>query len=145
MRIRLLSFALAVAGALLLAWGLPREGGELYFVVVFPVLVLRGPLSALGAFLLFFGVFLGFFSLVRRVPARLFPPAGASATGSVAGPQGVGESSAQGREGKRRFGGVLLLGPVPIVFGSGAKVTTAMLILALALTTLLVLVFLWRP
>ncbi len=143
--LHLLPFSLAVAGILLLAWGLPREGGELYFVVVVPVFVLRGPLSTLGAFLLFFGLILGLFSFLRFLPARLLRIA-PSELPSTAGPRPRSPDGTREPEGERRtegkVGGVLLLGPIPIVFGSNAKVTTAMLILALALTTLLILLFL---
>lgn len=140
----LLALTLLAAGLGLLAWGLPREGGEVHFVVVFPVFVLRGPLTTLGAFLLFFGLFLGSLSLLRFLPARLLgapPPAPSEPVGPTPRPPGTREDTdGHGRD--RRFGGVVLLGPVPIVFGSDARVTTAMLILALALTVLLVLLYL---
>lgn len=143
--VHLFSLFLVAAGLGLLALGLPREGGELYFVVIFPVFVLRGPLSTLGAFALFFGLFLGFFSFLPALAGRSVetlppwpgspPPGQDDHRETPARPRGEDRSD-------RRFGGVLFLGPIPIVFGSNGKVTTAMLLLALAVTVLLLVLFL---
>lgn len=139
-----LSLSLLAVGLTLLSWGILREGGQLYFVAVFPVLVLQGPLTTLGAFLLFIGVFLGFFSIARLLPARLLgaPSPGPSFEGSSSrspeSPYGPVE-----RTKERRFGGVLLLGPVPIVFGSDERITKGMLLAGAVITMfLLLLIFL---
>ena len=45
-------------------------------------------------------------------------------------------------------GGVVFIGPIPIVFGTTSSITRGMLILALALTAMLLLLFLlltWLP
>jgi len=43
---------------------------------------------------------------------------------------------------KVKGGGVVLLGPIPIVFGSDASAVKALLILAIALTVIVLLLFL---
>lgn len=139
------ALCLVAVGLVLLGWGLLAEGSQVHVVLVFPVFVLRGPLSTLGAFLLFLGTLLGFFSLAWAPVERL-------RWGDVhpMSPQRErqprhGEPLSRPAETppkEKRFGGVLLLGPIPIVFGSDVRVTAAMLILALVLTVLLLLLFL---
>lgn len=136
--LHLVALVLVVAGLSLLSYGLPAEGGQLYFVLVFPVFVLQGPLTAAGAFLLFFGGFLGFLSLLWAIPERLLGSAGLSPPAGEPRPR----ERAEPPRVEKKLGGILLLGPLPIVFGSDARITTAMVVLALALTVLLLVLFL---
>ena len=52
--------------------------------------------------------------------------------------------AARGREGegKAEAGGVVIIGPVPIVFGSSERATKAVLILAIVLTALVLALYL---
>lgn len=131
-----MSLLLFVVGASLLYHGLRVEGSQAYLVIIFPVIVLSGPFSLLGTLLIFMSVFLGFLSL-----AGFFP-------GGVSGIPGAVKEVPYSREpparpeSRTRWGGVLLLGPVPIVFGSDVKVTTAMLVLGIVLTIALIFLFL---
>lgn len=47
-----------------------------------------------------------------------------------------------GGEGKAEAGGVVIIGPVPIVFGSSPRIATVTLVLAVVLTVLLLLLYL---
>lgn len=131
----LLAIGLLAVGSALLARGLLTEGGQVALVLIFPVFALQGPLSTVGAVLIFLSVLLGFLSLASFGPPHL----------GEAVPGRVGPLPEEGRTGetrRRRFGGILLLGPVPIVFGSDAKITVTMLILAIVLTVVLLVLFL---
>ncbi len=134
---RVISFTallLFAVGAVFLYQGLRVEGGQVYLVLIFPVFVLSGPLSFLGVLLIFFSLFLGFLSIAGFVPRGFFPRPGVS--------QEVYPQKSPTQEGRRRrWGGFLLLGPIPVVFGSDVKVTTAMLILAIVLTVTLIFLF----
>lgn len=131
----LLSIALFVTGAALLYQGMAREGGQVYLFLFFPVFVVSGPLSALGSLLIFLSIVLGFLSLVIYPPRR--GDLGTPPEAPPGSPMSHGDLPRKGR-----WGGVLLLGPIPIVFGSDVKLTTVILILALALTAALVILYL---
>jgi uncharacterized protein (TIGR00304 family) len=70
-------------------------------------------LVIIGIFLIMIGIFLLLLSLIRA-----------------------------GREGKAEAGGVVIIGPVPIVFGSSQRVATVTLALAIVLTALVLLLYL---
>jgi uncharacterized protein (TIGR00304 family) len=130
--VSLASLLLFVVGASLLYHGMRVEGGSVYLVLVFPVFVLSGPISLLGALLVFLSIFLGFLSLMSFLPQRVLE---APVLETPTSPQPPIKES-------RRWGGILLLGPIPVVFGSDVKITTAMLILGIVLTVALVFLFL---
>ncbi len=54
----------------------------------------------------------------------------------------AGKASREEGERRAEAGGVVIIGPVPIVFGTSQRIAKAVLILALALTILAVLLFL---
>jgi uncharacterized protein (TIGR00304 family) len=131
--ISLVSLLLFVAGASLLYHGLRAEGGSAYLFLIFPVFVLSGPISLLGTLLIFLSLFLGFLSLTTSLPQRAFELPLIEEMPDQRKAPAVKDS--------KRWGGILLLGPIPVVFGSDVKITTAMLILAVALTAALFLLF----
>lgn len=90
--------------------------GEVEFALflIFPIIYGTGILAIGGILLIFGGILLTFFSVLPGVP-------------------GVGETADGGRV---RGGGVVLVGPVPIVFGSDWN----MALLAIVLTIVLVVV-----
>ncbi len=132
----LLSILMFIVGAALLYQGIRMGQGEVYLVVVFPVFVLSGPVSLLGALLIFVSAFVAFLSLAGFFSGRL----GAALEGLERTPRSTEQLEPKVR--KRRFGGFLLLGPIPVVFGSDVKITTAMLALAVVLTVALLFLFL---
>lgn len=46
-------------------------------------------------------------------------------------------------EAHREFGGVVLIGPFPIIFGSSRRMMKVMLVIAFVFVTLFLLMFLW--
>ncbi len=115
---------LFAAGGLALAIGFAQGDASLSLVVIVPVITATGLWSALGILLLV----AGFFVTIMTWPFRVEPPFALGPTGTEA-VRPPPPASAKGR----RWGGILFLGPIPIVFGSDTSVTRTMLILGLIL------------
>jgi len=121
---RLIGPVLFGAGIATLAVALARQEATLALVLVFPIIQATGPWGALGVLLLvagFVGTLLMWpFPLVRSHGADVFeePAVVLPAAGPVP---------------SRRWGGIVFLGPIPIVFGSDPRVTRAMLLIGVAL------------
>jgi uncharacterized protein (TIGR00304 family) len=130
---------LALAGAALLALALlllllAAQRGEvtLALFLVFPVLTITGAVGAVGALLLLPALALLFLSLV---------PAPAERDGAD------GDESDSGAPAKRGVGGVVLIGPVPILFGSAKGLRGSWLlgimVAAATLLAVVTLILLW--
>lgn len=133
-RLSLLALACLIGGVALLAYSAAVGQVQGYLVLIFPVFTGSGPISLAGMGLIILGFVLGFFSL-SRVP--LAAPEESPPTGRPA-PVPSAPSRAPPT---RRFGGVVFLGPLPVVFGSDAKMSKYMLVLAVAVTLLLLAFF----
>ncbi len=115
--------ALLLVGLALLGLALARGEANLYLVLVVPVVTGSGVLLASGILFIFAGFFLTFlFWPVRTI--GLPPEVDASQAREV---------SQVPAPPARRWGGVLFLGPLPVVFGSDPRVTRAMLLVGIAL------------
>ena len=130
---RLLSLVgpgILVAGLLTLALAVSRGEASMYLVVVVPIVTGTGPLAFLGILLVFAGFFLAFLGWPSRAESPTVPAAAAPSPAPPA----------------RRWGGVVFLGPLPLVFGSDPRMSRTMLlvgaVLFLALLALTVLAFL---
>lgn len=123
-----------VAGAVLIAAAVAVGQGQVFLLLIFPGVVSSSPLALLGFLLIFLSFILGFLSIVPGLPMEEVrrpepvPPQGAYPPPVV--------------EKRRSFGGIIFLGPIPVVFGSSPRVTMIMLVLGLAITILLVALFL---
>lgn len=124
---------LLVLGVLALAYGLIQGQGTLSLVLVFPVITATGGWTALGIVLVLAGFLVSF--LAWTVP----PPAMRE---GIAEPPAAGSPPAAPSR-SRRWGGVVFLGPLPIVFGSDAKIARWMLLAAVALFAALIVLFLF--
>ena len=122
---RLLGPSFVAGGVIVLAIAFLRGEASLALVVVFPVITATGALAALGISLIVAGCAISFLAW----PLRLEAP---SDLGTLPAASPSREAS-PGSQPSRRWGGVLFLGPVPIVFGSSPQVTRVMLVLALVL------------
>lgn len=121
--IRFLGPALFVAGIVVVVLAIARGEANVLIVLVFPVVQATGSLGALGVLLLVAGFVASFFALpFRGEPEVVVPPTGPS---PPAPPPAATPS--------RRWGGVVFLGPIPIVFGSDARMTRTMLFLGIVL------------
>ena len=126
--------AVLVAGLLTLALAVSRGEASVYLLLVIPAVVGTGPLAFLGILLVFVGLFLTSFLWSARLPIPSGPGTERPAETSPAIPR------------PRRWGGVIFLGPLPLVFGSDPQMTRTMLLLGailflalLALTVALLL------
>ena len=130
-KLTLAAIAMIILGIALLAYSVYSSEAQVYIFLIIPVFA-GGSLSAFGGtILLFAGIFLFLFSLAGPASIRSFEPAKAPAqpaakTGATQTPPG-------------KFGGVVLLGPIPIVFGSDKRVAKWMLVVALVLVILTVI------
>lgn len=109
--------AVLLTGLVALGWAIARGEASAYLIFIVPAVVGTGPLAFLGILLVFLGFFLTFFLW----SASAVPPI----VGPMETPPGPPPETAK----PRRWGGVVFLGPVPLVFGSDPQMTRMMLIL----------------
>ncbi len=130
-----MALLLFMVGAALLIQGIWQGEGEVYLFLVFPVFVSRGPLSLLGSLLILASLILGFLSTGGILSSRALRMLRSDA------PMGSGSGGrTEGTE--KKVGGVLLLGPIPIVLGSNERITRWMLVAGVIITIVLLLLFL---
>ncbi len=122
---RLLGPVLIAAGIVSLVVGYFQGEASLSLFVIFPVITATGGWSALGILLVIAGFFALFFTWPAWTVAEPISP-----SSQDTGPAGGG--AAPGSSG-RRWGGVVFLGPIPVVFGSDAKVAKWMILVGVLL------------
>jgi len=125
--LRLVGVGALVAGAVLTAVGIYQGGVVVTLIIIFPVLVSSGGVGALGMILLAFGVMVLVFDLFLN--------------GRVSEEVGGQAETERTRE-STEFGGVVLIGPIPIIFGSNprtALMAAAVAIIVLAIVLMMVL------
>ncbi|MFP4169536.1 MAG: TIGR00304 family membrane protein [Methanomassiliicoccales archaeon] len=128
---RLRYLAGAMIAAALVMIGVAAALGQIEFslFLIIPVLHGQGPLAALSILLLFSGILVLFLSLIPwHEEAPHIREEGNDLTWEYG-------------DGKKRFGGVVLIGPVPIIFGSDWRMALIAIALAIALI-LIALLFL---
>ncbi len=135
--LRWLGVAGIVAGAALIAASLATGEGHAYLFLIFPVFTSTGVLGLLGIVALFAGIAVAMFSFANRgIPATGAPgTAPPPAQAPPAGPQAAAPAP--------RLGGVVMLGPIPLVFGSDARITKWMIAMGIVLLALTVGVWLF--
>lgn len=116
-------------GVVLLGWAVSRGEAELYLFLIFPVVSGTGPIFAAGTLLLIVGVLATFMALSVR-------GAGATAWEPVEAPPRT-EAPQQAPQGGVEFGGVVFIGPIPIVFGRGHQMGRWMLVASIVFAILL--------
>ncbi len=125
--------ALLTTGVALLAVAAAQGDVRLYLVLVIPVITGEGAAFAIGALALMAGVLMALVALPLATAARAGPPEAPPALGAPLPPATEGGSSS--------WGGVVFIGPVPIVLGSDPGMRRYMLAAAVVMAILL-LVFL---
>jgi uncharacterized protein (TIGR00304 family) len=131
-----------VGGVASLAAAVATNGAEIHLILIIPVVTGNSPLALLGIILIMAAIFLGFLAIAARQMDRVsdsldedpdisfsgpLPPAGKGATGSARSAPSAG--------------GVVFLGPFPVVFGSNQKVAKWMLVVAAVIVIVLVAVY----
>jgi uncharacterized protein (TIGR00304 family) len=129
----LLALALLGAGATTFAYAASLGQATVVLLLVVPIIVGTGPWGVLAGLLVMAGLLAGFAawasSGLRGAPAPT-PWEGDEASQPAAPPAG---------ERRTHSGGFLLLGPIPIAFGTTKGLALTMLLLALAALALLLL------
>ncbi|MFQ6060005.1 MAG: DUF131 domain-containing protein [Thermoplasmata archaeon] len=125
-------------GVVLLALGAYYGQGEFYILLFIPVYKGTGVLSLVGGLLIFVGIVLGMVHFFRSyVPY----PYEQTPTTSPTRREREGAAPVQPRV---RHGGVVFLGPIPIVWGSDARMTLFAIIAGIIIVVvLLVSIFIY--
>jgi uncharacterized protein (TIGR00304 family) len=129
-RYLLVSLLLFVSGIALIIASVSNGEGQVGLFLIFPFIVTQGWIGAAGSLLIFLAIismFIGFWTSATQDSGQA--PVEAS-------------SSTPATRTKKNFGGVVLIGPIPIVFGSDEKIAKSMLIIAMAILAAFVLIFL---
>ena len=119
--------AILLTGLVALLFAVARGEASVYLIFIVPAVLGTGPLAFVGILLVFFGFFLTFFLWTSTAA----PPASE--------PADIPSVPAPGVTKPRRWGGVVFLGPIPLVFGSDPQMTRMMLILGAILFLALLL------
>jgi uncharacterized protein (TIGR00304 family) len=126
-RLTAAALALFLLGMVLMAYA--AYLGEMTFtlVVIIPVVQSSNIWALAGMALIFAAIFLFFFSMaapMREAPAQ---------------PNASAPQATVPQQPARKFGGVVFVGPIPIIFGSDKKVAKWMLVVALVIVILLII------
>jgi uncharacterized protein (TIGR00304 family) len=127
----LVSIVLLVASAVLLVASVATGDGEFGLFVIFPFIVAWGPLAIAGSALLLLAMLCAFVWIWR------------AGEGVAAGGESGSPSPGGTVQHEKKFGGVVMIGPIPIVFGSDKKIAKGMLLVGVALFVVMLLVFLF--
>jgi uncharacterized protein (TIGR00304 family) len=136
-KLKLGALGLIVIGIVVLAVGALSGDGEFIILLFIPVYRGTGPYALGGGLLIFLGIVVGLIYLFKTyVPAPYQDTHGKSqAPGGKQGAPPMGGS---------KHGGVVFIGPVPIVWGSDAKTTLYTIIIGIiVVTTVLLAIFLY--
>lgn len=144
---RFLSGVAILAGAGLLAWVASQGQLSVHLIVIVPVISGTGPAAALGMLLVLGGVLGWFWTGAALGPAR---SPGAERAGFEADrpPEATrappaGETAEAEVEQRTRSGGVILIGPIPIAWGSDRESLGWVLVAAIVLTLVAVAAFVY--
>jgi uncharacterized protein (TIGR00304 family) len=146
MKSRLSKFAipitLFVSGLALLAYSAFEGSLQVTWVLIIPVFSGTGIFAFLGTLLIIVGIILFFLVYLKGFTDQYEPARGGQ--GNVGQPP---TRTAQPQGASKKFGGVVLVGPIPVIFGSDPKLTIVIVVLAIILivVTLLLLAFYLRP
>ena len=128
-RYHLLSLVFFILGVVFLALGVLSGEVETGVIVVFPFLVGSGLFAFLGFIFVFIGLLLFMFGFI-------------GATVGINNGLQVGdkdENYPSRKAASVKGGGVIFIGPIPIVFGSSWKIVVVMIVLAIILIVSIVL------
>lgn len=136
-KLKLGALGLIVVGIAVLAVGALNGEGEFIILLFIPVYRGTGPYALGGGLLIFLGIVVGIIYLFKTyVPAPYQGPQGTS--------QAPGAKQGAPPKGGSKYGGVVFLGPVPIVWGSDARTTLYTIIIGIiVVTTVLLAIFLY--
>lgn len=118
------ALGLIALGVAVLAIGAASGDGELIILLFIPVYRGTGPFALGGGLLIFLGIIVGLVYMFKRYAPTPYEP-GPSGSQTPASGQGTAPV------GRPKTGGVVFLGPIPIVWGSDAKTTLYTIIIGI--------------
>ena len=129
-RYHISAFILAICGLVLMGYSVASGEGSASVVLFIPVFHGSGLLAFLGVLCIMVAMFLVFFGFAAQ----------------AGGPEDYEDRQAPQQTKPKvkktiKGGGVVLIGPIPIIFGSDAKTTAILIILALVLIITVALLF----
>jgi uncharacterized protein (TIGR00304 family) len=135
-RYHLFAIILLICGIISLGYSVASGEGSAGVVVFIPVFFGSGLFSFIGVLCIMAAIFLAFMGFAKGtfedVGVMESPGRGASSSQSPQGPRA--QKSIKG-------GGVVLIGPIPIVFGSDAKTAMVLMVLAIILIIVVAVLF----
>ena len=123
----LLSVILFIAGLLLILFYGDVRGG---FFIIFPFIIGSGFYAALGMFLIFLSFMFFVFGIVEKVREE------ATSYSGIPSEEEFTEREIEG-------GGVVFIGPFPVIFGTSLKVVQILIIIAIILMIFTMLFLFW--
>jgi len=120
-----LSLALFVAAIALIIASVATGEGQVGLFLIFPFIIASGPLALAGSALLLLAIISVFIAFWK--------------TGEAARPDAGGSDAAVGQE--RKFGGVVMIGPIPIAFGSDKRMAKWMAVAGIILFVVLIIAY----
>lgn len=121
--ISLVMFAAAIA---LMVVSVASGEGQIGLFLIFPFITAWGPMAVAGSVLLFLAIVSFFIGFLRS---------GEYAQQNAGGGEPAGKT-------EKKFGGVVMIGPIPIVFGSDRKIANWMLLAGVVLFVVMVIIYL---
>jgi uncharacterized protein (TIGR00304 family) len=125
--VRRVGIALLVIGLVMTAWSVYTGLVNLYVVLIIPVLTSNSAFGTLPLLVIFAGIVL----------IILGPAFGENETGTIMRDDSSIRNGAEHK--KMKFGGVVLIGPIPILFGSNKRMALIAAAIAISILALLVL------
>lgn len=120
-----LAVLLFILGIILIAISFLKNEGNVGIFLIFPVFWGTGFFAFLGVLLIFIAFFLFFFGFVNLKYEDF-------------------EREEKKTETKTNYGGVVLVGPIPIIFGKDVRLTIILVILAIVLILVIWFLFYWK-
>jgi len=128
-----MAIILVICGFVLLGYSVAKGEASANIVLFIPVFYGSGIFAFLGVLCIMAAIFLGFFGIASQyMERRDFDDTRESRSSESVGPRT--QKSIKG-------GGVVLIGPIPIIFGSDAKIAIVLVFLALVLIIVVALLF----
>jgi len=123
----LLSAISFIAGLLLILFYGDVKGG---FFLIFPFIIGSGLYSALGMFFIFLSFMFFAFGMVERVKEEM------TGYSEISGEEKFAEKKIEG-------GGIVFIGPFPVIFGTSPRAVQILIVIAIILVILTMLFIFW--
>jgi len=124
----LVPIAIFASGAAMIALAVASGEAEVSLILIFPLVSGSGGLFMLGTVLIVFSFVVGFAMLAMGQLEVQQAMLGQTGTGSV-------HEARPGTE--KKYGGVVLVGPIPIAFGSDRTIALVMLVVGIVMAIIL--------